>query len=103
VTVFTLHNALVRPILEYAVKVWSPTLIRDIKRLEEVQARATKLIPALQNKGYQRKLKDLNLFHPSSSSSFFMSSPKTMGFDVLMNLLHSPYPEQFAFEKSVYR
>ncbi len=60
--VLTLYNALVRPLLEYAVQFWSPTLIKDIQRLERVQARATKLIPALRNKGYQRRLQDLNLF-----------------------------------------
>jgi hypothetical protein len=62
VIVLTLYNALVRPILEYAVQFWSPTLAKDIVRLEKVQARATKLIPAIRNKGYQRRLKDLNLF-----------------------------------------
>jgi hypothetical protein len=62
VIVITLYNALVRPILEYAVKLWSSTLVKYIKTLEKVQARATKLIPALRNKGYQRKLEDFNQF-----------------------------------------
>ena len=61
-TVLTLYHALVRPILEYAVQFWSPTLVADITRLEKVQARATKLIPEIRHKGYQRRLNDLGLF-----------------------------------------
>ena len=60
--ILSLYNALVRPLLEYAVQFWSPSLVKDIERLERVQARATKLIPAIRNKGYQRRLEDLNLF-----------------------------------------
>lgn len=59
--VLPLYNALVRPVLEYAVQFWSPTLQCDIKRLERVQARATRLIPAIRFKGYGRRLRDLNL------------------------------------------
>ena len=61
-TVLSLYNSLVRPLLEYAVQFWSPTLRADIDRLERVQARATKLIPAIRGKGYARRLEDLGLF-----------------------------------------
>ena len=61
-TVMALYNALVRPILEYAVQFWSPYLRRDIVRLEKVQARATKLIPEIRHMGYERRLAALNLF-----------------------------------------
>jgi len=61
-TVLLLYNALVRPLLEYAVQFWSPTLEKDIARLERVQARATKLIPSLRRKGYPRRLEELNMF-----------------------------------------
>lgn len=61
-TVLSLYNSLVRPLLEYAVQFWSPTLRQDVKRLEQVQARATKLVPEIRFKGYARRLEDLGLF-----------------------------------------
>ena len=61
-TVLALYRALVRPLLEYAAPFWSPTKREDVARLERVQARATKLVPSIRNKGYQRRLDDLGLF-----------------------------------------
>ena len=60
-TVMTLYKTLVRPLLEYAVQFWSPTYRCDVERLERVQARATKLIPEIRNKGYERRLVELDL------------------------------------------
>jgi len=38
-----LHNSLMRPLLEYAVPVWNPYLIKDIHAIENVQRRALRL------------------------------------------------------------
>ena len=39
----TLYLSLVRPILEYAVRVWYPYLVKDIRALESTQRRASRL------------------------------------------------------------
>ena len=43
-----LYKALVRPILEYASPVWSPYQVKEVKALEGIQRRASRL--ALQQK-----------------------------------------------------
>ena len=39
----TLYKSLVRPVLEYAAPVWSPYLVKDVKALERVQRRASRI------------------------------------------------------------
>ena len=61
-TVLALYRALIRPLLEHGAQFWSPIRQGDVERLEKVQARATKLVPSIRHKGYQRRLADLGLF-----------------------------------------
>ena len=56
-----LFKGLVRPHLEYAQAVWSPQSKTLIRKIEEVQKRATKLIPGFYNLSYQDRLRKLNL------------------------------------------
>ena len=56
-----LYKALVRPSLESAAAVWSPSLVKDIRSLESVQRRATKLVPSLRNLSYKERLIALDL------------------------------------------
>lgn len=56
-----LYSSLVRPHLEYAISSWCPFLKKDIKEIEKVQRRATKLAPELRNLDYQQRLLRLNL------------------------------------------
>ena len=47
--------------LEYANQVWAPRHAKHIIMLENVQRRATKLVPSLANLEYEDRLKRLNL------------------------------------------
>jgi hypothetical protein len=49
-----LYKTLVRPILEYAVPMWSPYLVKDVKALESVQRRASRM--ALNKKTWRNAL-----------------------------------------------
>ena len=57
----TLYKSLIRPQLEYGNQVWSPRLAKHIKMIENVQRRATKLVPELSDMEYEDRLKELRL------------------------------------------
>ena len=58
-TIRLLYVTLVRPILDYASTVWNPHLMKNIRKLEAVQRRATKLIPSFYNMSYSERLHKL--------------------------------------------
>jgi len=55
-----LYKALVRPILEYS-NPWGPTFILDQRKIENVQCRATQLVPSIRNSTYSERLAMLDL------------------------------------------
>ena len=56
-----LFSSIVRPHLEYAAPVWNPHLQKHIDMIENVQRRATKLVPGLKNLTYKERLKQVKL------------------------------------------
>ena len=59
--ILKLYKSLVRPHLDYVIQAWCPYLEKDKKKLEKIQARATKLIPSIQHLPYEERLAKLKL------------------------------------------
>ena len=60
-TISSIYKAMVRPHLEYGNAIWGPFYQADIKAVEAIQHRVTKLIPQLKDKPYEERLKILKL------------------------------------------
>ena len=56
-----LYKSLIRPHLEYASVVWCRSTIRDQKRIEGVQRRATKLVSSITDLSYPQRLQILGI------------------------------------------
>ena len=60
-TLLVLYKTLIRPILDYGNTVWFPSLKKDIRAIENVQRRITRLLPELSLLDYEERLKKLRL------------------------------------------
>ena len=52
-TLLVLYKTLIRPILDYGNIIWFPTLKKDIRAVENVQRRLTRLLPELSDLSYE--------------------------------------------------
>ena len=55
------YTTYVRPVLEYCTQIWSPTLIKYIDLIENVQRSFTRRIPVLKNLSYPECLANLDI------------------------------------------
>ena len=60
-TIITLYKSSVRPHLKYCSQIWSPHLMKDIKLIERVQRRATKLVQGIEHLSYDERLQYVGL------------------------------------------
>ena len=56
-----LYKSIVRPHLEYAVHCWHPMRKKDISSIENVQRRATRMVPTLKGLTYPQRLQKLKI------------------------------------------
>ena len=60
-TIIPLFNSIVRPHLEYGSELWNPHFVKNIKKIESIHRRATKIIPGCKHLTYEERLKKLDI------------------------------------------
>ncbi|RNA22792.1 hypothetical protein BpHYR1_032741, partial [Brachionus plicatilis] len=65
----SLNTAFIRPHLEYCTSGWNPHRREDVRIIENIQRRETKLVGGIRDRSYQDRLAILNLTTLESSRS----------------------------------
>ena len=78
ITIPSLYKSMVRTHLEYGNAIWGPCYAGDLKSVEGVQRRATKMISEVRELSYEDRLKALKMLHPDGSSTW----PQILAFHV---------------------
>ena len=60
-TFINLYKAIIRPVLEYGNTIWGPFYATDINNIENIQRKATKLVPTIHHLSYKDRLRSLKL------------------------------------------
>ena len=95
-----LYVSLVRPHLDYASVVWNPHLLKDIRALEAVQRRATRMVPQFGTMTYVERLTFLNL-----PSLYYRRRRMDMiiTYKIIHRLVYVPCSEFFVFNLGITR
>ena len=56
-----LYKSIIRPHIDYGNSVWYPVTKKNIQAIENVQRRATRIVPELKHLAYEERLQELNL------------------------------------------
>ena len=86
---------MVRPHLEYGNIIWGPHFACDIKAVERVQIRATRMIPRLKNLPYRKRLEILNL----PSLSYRRKRDMIMSYKILTKIVNIGLDKFFFIEQ----
>ena len=96
---FILFVTLVRPALEYCNSVWGPSFALDLRKIEKVQPRATRLLLPIRDKPYGERLSTLHL--PSLAYRRFRGDMILL-YKILNNYFNSDFSMLYTVKTEVY-
>jgi hypothetical protein len=94
-----LYKTLVRPHLEYCSSVWCPHYVRDVRLIEKVQERATKMCSSVSHlSSYEDRLIALDL---QTLATRRIRSDLILLYKIVHNLIDLPLANLFSYEQDV--
>ena len=96
------YKTFIRPLLEYNVSVWMPTLRCDVKKVEQVQAKFTRLLCRKLNIKYKSYKERLLLLNLESLEARRIKTDLTIIYKIVHNLVDLEFDNYFEFYQSNY-